>query len=58
MSRKSDDIDHECRNSIVKLRAHFHRIWKEVKEIERDLEELDRHLEVIERSINADEPYP
>ena len=54
---KVDEVDHECRNTIVKLRGQFHRIQKVVKEIEKDLEELDKRLEKLEDAITCD-PYP
>ena len=55
---KPEDVDHECRNTIVKLRGQFLRIQKVVKEIEKDLEELDKRLERLECAIKPEDPYP
>ena len=50
MSQKND-IDHEVRNSIVKLRAQIHRIEKVVREIEKDLADFDKRMEALELAI-------
>ena len=58
---KEDDIDHEVRNTIVKVAARIHRMRKAVREmshdIEKDLEYLHRKLEELKDAITID-PYP
>ena len=48
---KQNEIDHEVRNSIVKLRAQIHRIEKVVREIEKDLADFDKRMEALELAI-------
>ena len=55
------DIDHECRNEILRLLGHFKRIEKNLKEafrdVERDLEKFNKRLERLEDSTREN-PYP
>jgi len=52
-SDSANQIDHEVRNSIVKIRYQVNRLTQVVKDIETELKDLDKRLERIEDAVTT-----